>query len=196
MTLRILFITIFLSMPSVVSAEDWIIGAYREAGQLEEQGLYQQAAAALKPVLQRYPWGYAVNLRLGWLAYLSNNHNQSEQYYKQASQVLPDAFEPRIALLLPLMASKQWQAAEQTAYQILKDDPFNYYASLRLLKALQAQKKYSLAQRQAEKLLGRYPLDISLLQSLEVSMSGQGENEKAMAIHNDIEILTAGYIKR
>jgi len=107
--------------------------------------------------------------------------------------VLPDAFEPRIALLLPLLASQQWQAAEQTAYQILKDDPYNYYANIRLLKALQAQKKYELAQRQNEKLLTRYPVDIPLLESMTLTLLAQGDDSRGQAIRKDIQILNAGY---
>ncbi len=187
---------LLLSLTSAVSADEWIMQAYREAGQLEARGLYNEASAALQPVLKKYPNGYAVNLRLGWLAYLASEHVRSEHYYKQASQILPYSFEPRIALLLPLLASQQWKVAEQTAYQVLKDDPYNYYANIRLLKALQAQLKYALAQRQSEKLLERYPLDIPLLQSLEISLSEQGEKEGATAVRNDIEILTAGYIAR
>jgi len=187
-----LFCVLF-GIVSVVIADDWIEDAYREAGQLETQGMYDKASAALQPVLQKYPHGYTVNLRLGWLAYISANYTQSEQYYRQACKVLPDSFEPRIALLLPLLASKQWQPAEQTAYQILKDDPYNYYTNIRLLKALQAQKKYELAQRQTEKLLTRYPVNVPLLESFAMTLLAKGDASRGQAIRKDIEILRAGY---
>lgn len=184
---------LLLLLPNISFATDWIHTAYQSSTQLETAGKYPEAINALKPVLDLYPNGYAANMRLGWLNYLAVRHENSLHHYQKASQIAPAAFEPRTAMLLPMLALQQWQAAEQTAYQVLKDDPLNYYANVRLISALIGSKKNELAKRQAHKLLERYPLDIPALSSLAVIYRSENRHDLSLQIQTNIDILQAGY---
>jgi len=187
--MRYLLLFVFVTMPAFAQDDGWIRDAYHTAYHLEKMGSYAKAVQALQPVVEAYPRGYAVNLRLGWLNHLYGKYAESEKYYRMAIQSAPGALEPRLGLLLPLLAQQRWDEVEQMAYQILKDDPCNYYGNLRLLEALRKQLKFDLARRQAEKMVALYPADTHFLTEQALALQGLGETEQAATILTDVEIL-------
>jgi len=164
---------------SVACAGSSLDEQYQSAIDYRAKGEYNNAVSALLPVLSAQPNDYLVNLHMGWLGYLKADYAESRRHYRLAIQAEPDSVEPRLGLMLPLMAAEQWIKAEQTAYQIFAIDPHNYYANLRLMVALRKQEKFELGRKQAEKMLSLYPGDPELLNELGMALQGQGRQSEA-----------------
>ena len=181
--MKTLLVGLLLCTALAAQADDgWLQLAYRKSYDLERDGHYAAALQALQSATEGTPRDYTLALRLGWLAYHSGDYPDSEHYYRSAVQAAPQAIEARLGLLLPLLAQLRWAEAEQVAYQILKDDPLNYYATLRLCVALRAQGKLDLAQRQGEKLLARYPGDSAALGQLALTLRAAGDAQQAQRL--------------
>jgi len=163
--------------------------AYHKSFIYEKAGDYKDAIKALMPVYKAYPNGYTVNLRLGWLYYLAKKYANSEFHYKKALQVIPSSVEAMLGLTLPYMAQGKWPETEGLCYRILRIDYYNYYGNLRLSYALRKQKKYSIAEAVARKMLTIYPSDVNFLTELALSLYHQGKTAYARSIFQDVLIL-------
>jgi tetratricopeptide (TPR) repeat protein len=128
--------------------------------QLEKEHKYTEAIQTLQDQHAAHPKDYALNLRLGWLHYLAGDYRNSADYYYAAIQVAPRSSEAGNGYLLPLLAQARYQDAESFARQIIKGDPGNYYANLRLAVALRLQGKYDEAEKVIRPMLDAYPTDV------------------------------------
>ena len=102
---------------------------------------YAKAVAVLTAQDAANKGNYVLNLRLGWLQYLDHKNAESERYYRAAIESSPKSIEAKLGCLLPLLAASKHKEAETLARQILKEDPRNYYANLRLVTALRFAEK-------------------------------------------------------
>ena len=75
---------------------------------------------------------YEMNLRLGWLNYMSGNFKKAIQFYEKASQLMPAATEPKWAVITVYTALENWTAIEKTYLSILKLDAKNAVANYQL----------------------------------------------------------------
>jgi tetratricopeptide (TPR) repeat protein len=157
--LLLLFFTVFL-----VAGE--IDNAYKNSYNYEKIGDYKDAIKVLIPIYKKYPNGYTLNLRLGYLFYLNKNYKNSIRYYQKASLILPNSFEPKLGLMKVYLTIKNYQNVTNIGYSILKIDLYNYYANLYIIDALIAQKKYDDALSLVNKMLTIYPTDITYLVKL------------------------------
>ncbi len=167
----------------------WVYEAYQDAYRLQAEGEWEASADILKEVLTSEPRAYEANLRLGWLSYWLGEHEHSLKFYSVAAQVAPRATEPQLGLMLPLLAQRRFVEVEQRGYRILKDDPYNYYANLRLTAALLGAGKFGLARGYAEKMLARYPADTLILSQLAHALDGVGEKGSAARLRDQVEML-------
>ena len=124
---------------------------------------YPQAIECLQAELVSHPQNYTLNLRLGWLSYLSGKQAESTGYYQAAIHVAPKSIEAQLGLLLPLLADAKYQDAEAVAARIVKDDPGNYYANLRLAIARRLQRKFDEADAVVQRMLATHPADVLFL---------------------------------
>jgi tetratricopeptide (TPR) repeat protein len=157
--LLLLFFAVFL-----VAGE--INNAYKNSYNYEKIGDYKDAIKVLIPIYKKYPNGYTLNLRLGYLFYLNKNYKNSIRYYQKASLILPNSFEPKLGLMKVYLTIKNYQNVTNIGYSILKIDLYNYYANLYIIDALIAQKKYDDALSLVNKMLTIYPTDITYLVKL------------------------------
>lgn len=139
---------------------DLISEKLAESCRLEKSKDY---AGAIQALATAQPPNYTVNARLGWLHYLQGNPELSIRYYERAIRSAPTAIEPRLGLLLPLMAQQRFAEAEIAAKAVLVIDSRNYTASLRLTTALRMQSKFIAARKTNSMLLELYPTDVSFL---------------------------------
>ena len=158
--------------------------AYYKSYRDEKAQSYADAIRALAPVAEANPQGYTVNLRLGWLNYLQGSYAASRTYYETAMKVAPNSIEARLGYLLPLLALERYTDAESVAQQVIRVDPANYYANLRLAYALRLQKKYAAAEEIVSRQLVSYPTDVSLL--TELGLLKVAQNRPAERIFNDV----------
>ena len=171
-----------------ISYED-IKSAYHRSFNYEKVQDYDNAIKSLMPVYKSYPFGYTVNLRLGWLYYLKGNFSNAVYHYETSLKALPGSIEPLLGLSLVYLAQKRYSDAERVCYQIIKTDPFNYYGNLRLAYALVGNRKLKQAEKVLMKMLTLYPSDPLLLSKLGEVRYLLGDLRSAGDILSDVLIL-------
>jgi len=168
-----------------MSAEE-VRECYRASRDYERMQDYHAAIVALAPVSKRDGRGYVVNLRLGWLHYLSGDYAAAEGHYKAAIRTSSDSIEAKLGYTLPLLAQANYQRVEFVTKQILRADRRNYYGSLRLAFALRMQGKYSSAEKVVRRMLRLYPTDVSFLTELAFAKIAQGHGSSAKVVFGNI----------
>ena len=161
---------------------------YFKSYDYEQMGKYSEAIKVLSPLYKKYPKGYTLNLRFGWLFYLDKKYNDAQTYYKKASLANSYALDPRLGLIRIYLVREDYAKAELVAYELLKIDYYNYYANLYVAKALIAQKKYTVATDIIHKMLALYPTDIGYLELLAVVYK-ETESKYLSKLYEDILIL-------
>ncbi len=177
-----------VSLTFALSYQD-IKKAYEKSYMYEKIGDYKDAIRVLMPIYKAYPNGYTINLRLGWLYYLWGKYDNSEFHYRQALKAIPHSIEAKLGLSLPLMAQSRWKDVESLMFSVIYIDYYNYYANLRLCKALEEQKKYKQELQIAEKMTYIYPTSVPFLVYLAKSYYYLGNKEKAKYLFEQILIL-------
>jgi tetratricopeptide (TPR) repeat protein len=181
----LLFLALFLFS---FSYED-IKEAYYKSYQYEKVQDYENAIKSIMPIYKKYPKGYTLNLRLGWLYFLWGKYANSLHHYGEAMKINPYSIEAKLGYTLHLMAQGKFSEVEKLCYQILSVDPYNYYANLRLVRALKQQRKLDVALKVVNKMLAVYPTDVSFLTELALIKYSSGSKEEALSIFRDILIL-------
>ncbi|MBA2847932.1 tetratricopeptide repeat protein [Thermosulfuriphilus ammonigenes] len=179
--LLFLVLVVFSAQAGAFSASE-ISKAFVESYRYEKMGAYKEAIKALLPLYQEAPRRYLLNLRLGWLYYLSGKYGDAIAYYQKAAEVRPESIEPLLGLSLPLMARGNWGKVERLMNRIISKDPYNYYANLRLAVALRLQNKAPLAEKVARKMLKLYPSSLDFLVELGRIFTWQGKKKEARQI--------------
>ena len=121
--------------------------AVRNSVKQEVNRNYAEAIQAILGEYSAHPQDYLLNLRMGWLYYLSGSYDNSAQHYYTALQITPQSTEAGVGYLLPLLAQARYPDAESFVHEIVKGDPKNYYGNLRLAVALRLQGKYADAEQ-------------------------------------------------
>ncbi|NBV24374.1 MAG: hypothetical protein EBS05_20950 [Proteobacteria bacterium] len=163
--------------------------AYHKSYRYEKGQNYADAIKSLAPIISAYPQAYTVNLRLGWLNYLSGSYATARAHYETAIKTAPDSLEAKLGHTLPLMAQEKWEEVETVTRQVLRVDPANYTANLRLAYVSRLQKKFPIAETILNGTLALYPTDISLLTELGLVKLALDNKAEAKRIFNDIVTL-------
>ena len=179
---------LFFVLASIIFAitPEEIQEAYHKSFNYEQIEDYENAIRTLSPVLDEYPNGYTVNLRLGWLYYLLGKYANSIEHYKKAAQAVSTSLEAKNGLLLPLLAQNKYNEAASTAYQVVSVDHYNYYGNMRLAYALRMQEKYDQAEQILNKMLAVYPTDVTFLTELALVKFNQGSTDTAGSLMWDV----------
>lgn len=142
-------------------------------------------AAAIKEMNSIYKSDvYFVNIRLGWLYYLSKNYAKSIEYYDRAIKLKPYAIEARFGCVKPLSATENWEKVKNQYLQILKIDPQNTVANYWLGVIYYNKKEYENASRLFEKVVNLYPLDYDSVIMLAWSRLNSGKKSDANILFN------------
>ena len=184
------FLILILSISFLHASEDFkdIKTQYFKSYDYEQMGKYTEAIKVLSPLYAKYPKGYTLNLRFGWLFYLDKKYNDSILYYKNASLINPYALDPRLGLIRVYLDTYSYKEAEKVSYELLKIDYYNFYANLFVTKALIAQKKYDIAVKIINKMLALYPTEIIYLEQLAI-VYRLTNNSYLQKLYEDILIL-------
>ena len=95
---------------------------------------YGAAIYALKEVYDKE--SYEINLRLGWLYYLSGNQQESIIHYNIAITLKPFAIEPKFGLTYPLFALKNTEKLIEAYNDILTIAPRKHYCLIQTGKCI------------------------------------------------------------
>ncbi len=138
--------------------------AFSKSYAFEADKKYAEAISALTSLSSENR--YEINLRLGWLYYLSLKYDQSIAYYLKCTTLMPVATEPLWAVLNPYLAKEDWVNVEKTYLSILKQDPKNTTANYKLGLIYYYRKNYTAAKKYFDVTLNLFPFDYdSLLMS-------------------------------
>ena len=164
----LLILLFFITLSFATDDFESIKNDYFKSYDYEQMGKYKEAIKVLAPLYKKYPKGYTLNLRLGWLFYLDKKYSNAIKYYKKASLINGYALDPKLGLINVYLTTERFKEAEVVAYELLKVDYYNYYANFYMVKALIAQAKYKTATKIINKMLALYPTDIKYLEQLAV----------------------------
>jgi tetratricopeptide (TPR) repeat protein len=181
--LVVIFVLTITGFTGAAFGQDAVLDAFATSYKYEKAQNYPDA---IKAIVILKDQDYLVNLRLGWLYYLSGNYANSRQRYQMAIAAAPKAIEPRLGHMLPLLAQARYAEVETVARQVLTMDAGNYYASLRLAIALRMQGKLPQAEEVNKAMLGLYPTDVKFLTELGLVYVGQKNHASARLVFRRI----------
>lgn len=155
---RIIFITlVFCASSSFAQNEDTVLEAFTKSYQYEQEGEYTEAINILKDVYNEE--SYEINLRLGWLHYMSGLFTESSPYYQKSIDLKPLSIEARLGIVYPLAALGNWSQVEKVYNDILTLDPENSTANYKLGLIYYGKGDYKTASKYFDLLLNHYPFD-------------------------------------
>lgn len=138
--------------------------AFQKSYIQEATGEYLGAIASLKEVYDEK--SYEINLRLGWLTYLSGSFIESKAYYNKAVTLMPYAIEAKLGLVYPLAALGNWNELITQYENILEIAP-NYSIVLHRLGLIYyGRGDYETARKYFEKVVNLFPFDYDALTML------------------------------
>ncbi len=150
--------------------------AFSKSYSFEYETQYAKAITALTDL---HTDSYQVDLRLGWLYYLSKDYVKAELYYRKAVALEPSSIEARFGLVLPISAVGNWNNVLAVYLEIVKLDPNNAIANYRLASIYNTRKDYANATTYVSKVLKLYPFDYdSNLLYAKITLA-QGKNADA-----------------
>ncbi len=152
----------------------------------EATGNTDKALNDVLKILRLDDRSYVANLRAGWLYYFKGRYLDSVTFYERAEELAPGALEPRLGLMLPLMAAARWKKAETLARAILKKAPHDYLATSRLAFVLYSQGRYKEAETQYRKVLANYPSDVDMMLGLGWTYVKQGRTADARGVFEKV----------
>ncbi len=119
-----------LASDAISQASKPLAAAFKASYDYENAKNYDAAVNTLTAVYNET--SYELNLRLGWLYYMSGKHKESVAYYQKAVSLMPAATEPLWGIINPYAKMEDWHAVEKTYMSILKLDAKNSKASYNL----------------------------------------------------------------
>lgn len=130
---------------------------FEETYELEYSGEYSKAIGLLKEVYNEE--SYEINLRLGWLTYLSGNFTEAIPYYQKSIQLKPLSVEARLGLVYPASSVGNWTQVETMYKEILKIDPQNSLVNYRMGLINYGREDFNAAVQYFQKVINLYPFD-------------------------------------
>lgn len=107
-----------------------VASAFSQSYDYEAIQKYDAAITSLNTVYNAT--SYEINLRLGWLHYLSGKYKESVSFYQKAILLMPAATEPKWAIINPFTKLESWNDIEKMYLSILKLDSKNSTANYNL----------------------------------------------------------------
>jgi len=154
-------IALFITNLSFAQNYKEIQDAFYTSYQHESKAEYPKAIDALKKVYDEK--SYEINLRLGWLTYMSGLFTESTAYYQKSMKLMPLSIEAKLGFVNPSAALGNWEQVKTQYLDILKIDPKNYTANYRIGLILYGKKNYMAAVKHYETLANLYPFDYDAL---------------------------------
>jgi len=158
----------------------------------EAKGEVDEALNDMLQILRLEPKHYVATLRAGWLYYVGGRHADSISMYEAAERLVPKALEPKLGLMLPLMASERWSKAEVVGQELLKLAPRDYTVRSRLAWIAFSQGRYKEAEAFYQAVLTDFPSDVEMMLGLGWTWLRQGRKAEArtmfeavLSIRND-----------
>jgi len=185
---------IFLAVLLFGFTKQEIAQMYYKSYNYEKMGDYKDAIKVLIPLYEKYPDGYTLNLRLGWLFYLSKKYTNAIKHYQKASMSLPYSLEPKLGLMRVYLAMQSYSNALKTGNSLLREDYYNYYGNYYETVALMGVQDYKNALTLTQKMLALYPTSVLFLNLLGEIYYMEGKKDKAKEVFENVLILDSNNV--
>jgi len=151
----LLFFLSFLCLGGQSHTPKELISAFEQSYIHESNKYYSKAIESIERVYDAE--SYEINLRLGWLYYLSKHYEQSKQYYTIATELFPYSEEAKLGIVLPLSKQNKWYEIEKVYKNILTINPKNSTVLYRLGLIYYNRKEYTKSYEYFKNLTDLYP---------------------------------------
>ena len=151
-----ILLTTCIALHMISNAQQNTEAAFSKSYSFEYETQYSKAITSLTDL---HLDSYQIDLRVGWLYYLSKDYVKSEQYYRKAVAAEPTSIEARFGLVLPMATLGNWNNVLTVYLEIVKLDPNNAIANYRIASIYNARRDYPNAIIYAYKVLKLYPFD-------------------------------------
>ena len=180
---KVIIITLIVFSTSLFAQDNESLQkAFASSYQWEVDGKYTEAINELKSVYNEE--SYDINLRLGWLHYVSGLFSESTPYYLVCIQLKPLSIEARLGIVNPAAAMGNWVQVENVYNDILEMDSENSTANYRLGVIYYGKADYKKASKYFERLLNHYPFDYDAIIMSAWTYFRMGEMRKAKILFN------------
>jgi len=147
------FLTLFVSAQDADKQQK----AFQASYDAEGKGEYATAIQHITSVYKAD--SYEINIRLGWLNYVSGRFTDALPYYLKCIEMMPMSIEARLGFVNPAAALGNWIQVEKQYVEILKIDPMNTTANYRMGLIAYGREDYVAALKYFNKVLNLYPFD-------------------------------------
>jgi len=172
-----------LSLP-VAAADPQIADAFATSYKLEAKKQYAEAAKSMEPLATK--GNDFAQLRVAWLAYLQGKYDISEKAYADVIERKPQAVEPRLGRMLPLMAAQRWDDAISEGNSVLTQSAWDYTAHIRVLACEEALGQWDVLEKHAIKLAAAFPSDAAALVYLARARANKGDKAAAKEAYDQV----------
>ncbi|GMV44064.1 MAG: hypothetical protein AMXMBFR64_57800 [Myxococcales bacterium] len=188
-TLAVLLLTLTLVRPAAADGPADIPDLFASSFAYETTGDLDRALNDALRVVRVEPSHYVATLRAGWLYYLKGRYGDSVDLYQKAVKLAPNAAEPKLGLMLPLMAAGRWGEAEAVGEQVLAKAPRNYLAASRLAYCAFSQGRWKVAEQRYKEVLDDYPGDLEMMLGLAWTWAKQGRAAEAKGLFQKVLVI-------
>jgi len=164
------------------------LAAFLKSYELAEKNDYKGAISAIKEVYDAS--SYFMNLRLGWLYYLAAMQPEAAGYYKIASDIQPNAVEPKLGCGFPAEVLGNKNELKTQYDLILTIDPQNTLVHYKMGVLDYGKKEYQTALTHFEKIVTLYPCDTDGLLMLAWTNYQLGKTAESKALFNKVLCLS------
>ena len=188
---RVLFVALIFSGTSIFAQQEGEVqNVFEQSYKLETAGEYTKAINLLKT---RYSEdSYEINLRLGWLNYLSGLFSESMPYYQKCILLKPLSIEARLGIVNPAASMGNWTQVEKYYNEILEIDPENSMVNYRMALLYYGREDYQTAFRYVEKVVNHYPFDYDSVILLAWTNYMMGKSREAKILFNKALLIQPG----
>ena len=188
---KALVMYLLLLSPVLFSQESTGLEAiFQETYELESSGEYSQAISMLKEVYDET--SYEINIRLGWLTYLSGNFTESIPYYKRCIELKPLSVEARLGLVYPASSMGNWTQVEKAYLEILEIDPQNPLVDYRMGLLYYGREDYLTAEKYFKKVINFYPFDYDGTLMMAWTELKLGKSREAKVLFQKVLLINPG----
>jgi len=181
--LLLLFFSLTLFSQNKTALQD----AFGKSYLYESRGNFTDAVAILKTIYQED--SYEINLRLGWVTYLSGLFTESSAYYQKAIKLKPYSIEAKLGFAFPASALGNWDQVIAHYNEVLTIDPQNTTVNYRMGSIHYGRKDYAKAEKYLEKVVNLYPFDYDSNILFAWTMLKLGKLREAQVLFNKVLLI-------
>ncbi len=161
--------------------------AFSSSYTYEYSGDYTKAIEVVKKLYSDK--SYEINLRLGWLTYMSGLFTESQSYYQKAMSLMPLSLEAKLGYVYPASALGNWDQVITQYKEILKIDAKNTTVNYRLGLIYYGKKEYSTAYKYFETVVNLYPFDYNNTLYFAWTNYFMGKTREAKVLFNKVLLI-------